>query len=189
MPVHPEETTDSDDPQQMIDKFYEELAVSDQDLIRMDKGGFRNWMDAMTDGIACLAEQSLQANAPTDQELPKSSPARKSLDMVRIDRERHIEEWRKSWRTEDIQALMVQNLFLRPWYKPKFEYLAQLFKGLEWLLIIQKDITQYPPEDYVSREFREGLELSDTELNNLDKDKFGEWMTVMIDGIYSLVEG
>jgi hypothetical protein len=33
------------------------------------------------------------------------------------------------------------------------------------------------------------LELSDTELNNLDKDKFGEWMTVMIDGIYSLVEG
>lgn len=135
MPVHPEETTDSDDPQQIIDKFYEELAVSDQDLIRMDKGGFRNWMDAMTDGIACLAEQSLQANAPTDQELPKSSPARKSLDMVRIDRERHIEEWRKSWRTEDIQALMVQNLFLRPWYKPKFEYLAQLFKGLEWLLV------------------------------------------------------
>lgn len=135
--VYPEQTADSDDqdPQDIIDEFDHELQVSDEALVRMDEGTFRDWMEAMTDGIACLAHESLEAKARADRETRKSRSALRSIDIVRGNRDGRIEEWRKSWRTDEIRALTVRAVLDRPKYKANFGYLAHCFMSLDWFLV------------------------------------------------------
>ena len=143
MPGHPEAKADwvHRDPQDVIDEFDAELEVSDEDLEQMDKRKFKAWMKHMVDGIACLANQSLEAKAQADMETSKSRSELNSDDLLRQERESRqerkdrIKKWHKSWHTEDVQALMIQDVQFRPEYKANFGYLANHFLSLDWFLV------------------------------------------------------
>lgn len=111
-------------------------------------------MDNMTDGIACLAEECLEAKARADTEMDQSLSALNPDDFLRQEREGRIKEWQRSWRTEEVQALMLQDVQFRPKYKANFGYLANRFLSLDWFLVSagpQKSVIQRANETSSSR--------------------------------------
>ncbi|KWU46146.1 hypothetical protein RHOSPDRAFT_24714 [Rhodotorula sp. JG-1b] len=95
-------------------------------------GEFRYWMDIVTDGIACLAHESLEAKARADRETDKSRVELDLLDEVRHAQERYIEEWHKGWQTAEIQALVATSD--RPRSKTNFKLIDKVLMSFGWFL-------------------------------------------------------
>ena len=131
--VSVEEMANSKDPQDILDELEAKLKVSDDILERMDRGEFRNWMDIVTDGIACLAHESLEAKARADRETDKSRVELDLLDEVRHAQERYIEEWHKGWQTAEIQALVATSD--RPMSKTNFKLIDKVLMSFGWFLV------------------------------------------------------
>ena len=126
------EQMNSKDRQEILDKLEAKLEVSDDVLEQMNRGEFRNWIDIVTEGIACLADDSLEAKAGADRETDKSRSELDLLDDVRQTRERYIAEWHKGWQTAEIQALVATSN--RPRCKANFKIIEKAL-GLCWFLV------------------------------------------------------
>lgn len=141
--------SDDQDRQDIIDKLEAELKVTDKALIEMDEREFEDWMKHMTDGIACLAHESLEAKACADREADESLEAKAcvdreadesrsasdSHDLLRDLREDRIKEWHVQWHSKAIQASMAKERLFKFRHKANFEYLERLFLSLEWFLV------------------------------------------------------